>query len=335
MGRALTILFGLLAFGLLVAHCLTTLRNEVAPLIAQNADAALAVGGFETVAAAADGQHITLTGTVDSQVAKDAAEQAVLGAAGVAQVDNQITIDVLLPPPGPDPTPAHAVETAQAADVIADDVAEATVSSRMGQAADGIDDPPPEPPPVEPVAESIQVVLQGSARRADVAGLALSSDVAPDRTDALLGMLSMALPDWEVNSGLSASANVPTELAAALQRVLPVLTSAETATLDADAQGIRVNAQLASFTERADLQAALEGLTESTALGGEDLSWMLDSPPPTEDGCQQAFNELLERDSIMFTTSKAEIRPRSFALLDKLVEVARDCEVRVEIEGHT
>jgi len=120
-----------------------------------------------------------------------------------------------------------------------------------------------------------------------------------------------------------------------VQQLLPVLAQAESASIDIDVDGIRIDARLASFAERSALQAQLDGFAAAPAFAERNLSWLLDSPTATEDGCQAAFDELLAADSILFTTSKAAIRGSSLPLLDKLVRVARDCDVAVDIGGHT
>ena len=113
---------------------------------------------------------------------------------------------------------------------------------------------------------------------------------------------------------------------AAVEQFLPMLTDAETAQLDADEYGIRISAELATYKDRVKLAADLAGVKEKMDMGGRDLAWLLDSPPSNADSCQRKFNELLGKNAIMFTISKAEIRTRSLPLLDKLAAVASDCD---------
>jgi len=54
-----------------------------------------------------------------------------------------------------------------------------------------------------------------------------------------------------------------------------------------------------------------------------------------EGTCQQEFNRYLKRESIRFATGSAMVDPSSFALLDRLATVARNCVARIEIAGYT
>jgi|GEM_PF-2379130 len=322
MGRALTIFFGLLAFGLLCFWCFSH-SDHIQSEVAANANGALGSAGLGFAKASADGQHIVLTGTAESEAARQAAGRAALDAPGVVEVDNQIALLADVPPPGPDSSPVVVEEEILEDPIVEDLVVEAAPEDAEVEA---------EP---TPVPESIQVVLNSSARSADVTGSALQATLDPDRQSVLEGYLGTALPEWQINSELAPQANVSTGLSVALQQVLPLLTAANTARLDADSRGIRIEAQLATFAERTALQNQLDALAVAPGNVERNLSWLLDSPGPTVDSCQEAFDDLLGNDSIMFTTSKAEIRSSSFALLDKLVDVAGDCDVRIEIAGHT
>jgi len=72
MGRALTIFFGLLAFGLLVWVCLGH-REGIQKEIADNARAALVADGHGFARASADGQTVVLQGTANTAEQRDAA----------------------------------------------------------------------------------------------------------------------------------------------------------------------------------------------------------------------------------------------------------------------
>ena len=104
MGRALTIFFGLLAFGLLVYVCLGH-QGEIQREIADNARSALVTRGHEFAQVSAAGQTIVLRGTAESPAQRLAAEQTVLAVPGVEAVDNQIVLLADVPLPGPDSSP--------------------------------------------------------------------------------------------------------------------------------------------------------------------------------------------------------------------------------------
>ncbi len=333
MGRALTIFFGLLAFGLLVYVCLGH-QGEIQREIADNARSALVTRGHEFAQVSAAGQTIVLRGTAESPAQRLAAEQTVLAVPGVEAVDNQIVLLADVPLPGPDSSPMVS-QTSAGGEAAGGEIFEAS------------NEPPTNPSPVvaPPVVESLLIELNGDEQTLRVAGLALQDDLAEPgsivRREALLEIVGTALPDWTLSSDLEPAANVLTEFDVSVKEILPALAGANRAQLEIDDTQIRVDAEYGTFADRSTLEGLLTTLKTSDVAGSRELSWTIDSPDPIPepapelDGCQQAFDELLAADSIKFTTNLADIRPASRGLLDKLVEVARDCKVTIEIEGHT
>ena len=333
MGRALTIFFGLLAFGLLVYVCLGH-QGEIQREIADNARSALVTRGHEFAQVSAAGQTIVLRGTAESPAQRLAAEQTVLAVPGVEAVDNQIVLLADVPLPGPDSSPMVS-QTSAGGEAAGGEIFEAS------------NEPPTNPSPVvaPPVVESLLIELNGDEQTLRVAGLALQDDLAEPgsivRREALLEIVGTALPDWTLSSDLEPAANVLTEFDVSVKEILPALAGANRAQLEIDDTQIRVDAEYGTFADRSTLEGLLTTLKTSEVAGSRELSWTIDSPDPIPepapelDGCQQAFDELLAADSIKFTTNLADIRPASRGLLDKLVEVARDCKVTIEIEGHT
>jgi len=186
-------------------------------------------------------------------------------------------------------------------------------------------------------------LLQSRSQSRSQITLADNADQA--RSQQISDSISASLPDWQISGELVATANQPTDLLIAVQQVLPTLAGVTRAQVEADLNGIRVNAELPSFADRTALDTALTEL--NSELQGQELSassaltWRLDSPdpaPPAQaeiDNCQKAFDALLGADSIKFTINRADIRPGSIGLLDKLVAAASDCAVNIAIEGHT
>ena len=321
MGRALTIFFGLLAFGLLVWVCLGH-REGIQKEIADNARAALVADGHGFARASADGQTVVLQGTANTAEQRDAAGRTAAAVPGVVAVDNQIALLAEVPPPGPTSKPM--------------------IETEVGATPGPVSEPEPESDPValDPVIESLQIQLDGDAKSAMVSGTTLitsaaEADATPKRFDTVSESITAALPDWQIESELSQGADQPAELVVAVQQVLPTLAGAKRAQLEADVDGIRIEADLASFSQRSALEATLSELNEQEDFATSNLTWLLNSPSANVERCQTAFDELLGADSIQFTTNRAEIRPGSIGLLDKLVEVATGCEVSIEIEGHT
>jgi OOP family OmpA-OmpF porin len=125
-----------------------------------------------------------------------------------------------------------------------------------------------------------------------------------------------------------------------LARLLPILTVDDaanllTAELSIDAQHIGLSAELADFAARSVLSVALADVESAPWAAERSFDLQLSSKPPTAVHCQDAFDELLGQTNIRFTTGKAEIRASSYALLDRLVGVANDCDVRFMVAGHT
>lgn len=333
MGRALTIFFGLLAFGLLVYVCLGH-QGEIQREIADNARSALVTRGHEFAQVSAAGQTIVLRGTAESPAQRLAAEQTVLAVPGVEAVDNQIVLLADVPLPGPDSSPMVSQTSASG-------------EAAGGEIFEASNEPPTNPSTVvaPPVVESLLIELNGDEQTLRVDGLALQDDLAEPgsivRREALLEIVGTALPDWTLSSDLEPAANVLTEFDVSVKEILPALAGANRAQLEIDDTQIRVDAEYGTFADRSTLEGLLTTLKTSDVAGSRELSWTIDSPDPIPepapelDGCQQAFDELLAADSIKFTTNLADIRPASRGLLDKLVEVARDCKVTIEIEGHT
>ena len=333
MGRALTIFFGLLAFGLLVYVCLGH-QGEIQREIADNARSALVTRGHEFAQVSAAGQTIVLRGTAESPAQRLAAEQTVLAVPGVEAVDNQIVLLADVPLPGPDSSPMVSQTSASG-------------EAAGGEIFEASNEPPTNPSTVvaPPVVESLLIELNGDEQTLRVDGLALQDNLAEPgsrvRREALLEIVGTALPDWTLSSDLEPAANVLTEFDVSVKEILPALAGANRAQLEIDDTQIRVDAEYGTFADRSTLEGLLTTLKTSDVAGSRELSWTIDSPDPIPepapelDGCQQAFDELLAADSIKFTTNLADIRPASRGLLDKLVEVARDCKVTIEIEGHT
>ena len=318
MGRALTIFFGLLAFALLIWVCLGH-REGIQREIADNTKAALLADGHDFARASAAGQTVVLRGTAATAAQKEAAEVTAAAVPGVVEVDNQIAVLTDVPPPGPDSKP-----------IVREPIAEEPQVVEVAP---------------EPIIETLQIQLDGENQSAAVNGFTLADTADQGRSQRISDSITASLPDWRISGELIATANQPTDLFIAVQQVLPTLAGATRAQIGADLSGIRVNAELPSFADRTALEATLTELNgelqAQDLLASSALTWTLDSPdpaPPSQaevDGCQKAFDELLGADSIMFTTNRADIRRGSIGLLDQLVEVASDCDVKIAIEGHT
>lgn len=57
--------------------------------------------------------------------------------------------------------------------------------------------------------------------------------------------------------------------------------------------------------------------------------------PTVADECAKGLNDLMARSRIEFETGRADIRPSSQALLDRLASAAKSCPGPLRVEGHT
>lgn len=140
--------------------------------------------------------------------------------------------------------------------------------------------------------------------------------------------------DSEVEADLRPAVTVPDYWESASLRLLQVLAATEsgTAVLEAGRAEIR-----GVTSDPARLQSELTLLRSSLPAASiivRDVA-IIDRTASLEELCQTNFTSAVS-EPVAFRLSSAELRTSSFALLDKLVEIANDCRARqIAIIGHT
>ncbi len=258
----------------------------------------LSKAGFSNVRVTADGQELTLAGTVTSARQR----QQVLDLAD-AQWGVTVAHDKL-----------QVLEPAVAAE---QPVTEQPVAEPFFELQ--------EPEQVAQTSRSANLTVDvGEAIR--VRGLVADAPVQR----RVLEALALQFPERELLNELTlgADANLVGEVALPL---LPQLSLFESGSLSlADGQ-VRFSGDLLSFAANAQLRSAL------TDWDNPDFALDIDvnSPEATADSCQDLFDDILRLESIQFATNSADIDPVSLPLLNRLSSTLNTCGFAVQIGGHT
>jgi outer membrane protein OmpA-like peptidoglycan-associated protein len=134
-----------------------------------------------------------------------------------------------------------------------------------------------------------------------------------------------------------------------IQNLFDALTRLETGTARIEGKRVSLKGTAASQTVKTDIEAALAKIpapfqivttivvqaSDSTEVQVADH---VETTPTPDDAaqCQRLFSEALGSNNIHFASSKAEIQPDSFALLDELALLAERCKAfKLQISGHT
>lgn len=260
--------------------------------------------GFSNVRVTADGQELTLAGTVASAEQR----QQVLD---LAEAQRGVTV-------------AH--DKLQ--------VLEPAVAAIEQPATE---QPTTEQPATEPFFElqhPEQVV--GAPRRANITVAVddvirvrgLVADAAMQQQ--VLEALALQFPQRELLDELTLGANTNLVGEVALP-LLPQLSLFESGSLSlADGQ-VRFSGELLTFAANAQLRSAL------TDWDNADFTLDIDvnSPAATADSCQDLFDDILSLESIQFATNSADIDSVSLPLLNRLSSTLNTCGFAVQIGGHT
>ncbi len=295
--RALPIVLGLIGLTLLAVFCVQRHARQIQEDIQTRASAALLAAGFDAAEARVSGRTVTLIGSAADAAACRRAGEAVAAVDGVGHVENLILIV----------RPAPAVVTT-----------------------------PPE--------SSEPYVLRFNYR-ADILTLEGAIPSEADR-QAIMNIARARFGENQVIDRLRVRPDAPLRFTTALQetviKALPSFVEASGKIADttiqidgkvrdkADAERIEALTSMAvprDFT----LEFKAEAVSDAPAQG-----YVTTADEAAIASCQQRFNDLLRVQGIQFDKGKAEIKPESHALLDKLAELVKSCEdMRIEIAGHT
>lgn len=93
----------------------------------------------------------------------------------------------------------------------------------------------------------------------------------------------------------------------------------------------KLDAQLLAKTENSDSIRALFSAAHEAGHNGELELQLIE----TVSRCDKEFAQLLSENSIRFNTGSATISPDSNRLLGTIAELASNCDMRLDVEGHT
>jgi outer membrane protein OmpA-like peptidoglycan-associated protein len=261
--------------------------------------------GFSNVRVAADGQELTLTGTVTSTQQRQQALQLADAKWGVTVIHD--SLQVLEPATNPPAAGAAALAAATTLYIVTPETA--------GQ----------ELAPLDAAAINAELTV-------DVGEVVRVGGVVADTAaqQQILQALALQFPNRELLNELSlgADSNPVSEIALPL---VPQLLLFERGRLVVANGQVRFTGEVQTFAANAQLRSALAG------WGNGDFALMIDvnSPDATEDSCQGLLDDTLSLESIKFATNSADIDPISLPLLNRLASILNTCGFAVQIGGHT
>ncbi|MGJ5135454.1 OmpA family protein [Bradyrhizobium oligotrophicum] len=140
-----------------------------------------------------------------------------------------------------------------------------------------------------------------------------------------------------VEDGLKIGDGAPKDYVQSLKATFPALARLWSGALTAKDAAITVDG-LAIYDKSAEQvrKELAEAVGSGFKLDDVKIGVKPESPPLAVAECQPAFNGLLAKGRIRFSTGSAELSRASLALLDHLIEVAQRCkDAEIAIEGHT
>lgn len=198
-------------------------------------------------------------------------------------------------------------------------------------------------PAIDPGTDRLQVRLGDGAaleqprlvfdRRAGTLLIAGESASAQHES-ALLQVAEQAFAGSSIETDLRHGVVFPDYWEPASTRLLQALAATESAVAVLESGQARIRGVTSDPAAlRARLAVVRESLPASARIV-EDVA-VVSSPVSLHELCQTNFANAVNQ-PVAFRQSSAELRTSSYALLDKLIEVARDCGAnRIAITGHT
>lgn len=319
MSRDLLVLLGFIFVALLAFFCIKINAPAIEADLTDRTGAALhAEGLLDRVTVAADGQIMTLAGTVATEAERDRAGYIAAGVNGVATVDNRLQIAAPSPPtivvepvPEREPEPAPEAEPTPEPEVVK---------------------PQPKPAPLSPYVFDLNYDKMGNS-------IVLEGLVPDEELHAeIIAQLKRRYPQANVSDKLVVTPGAPDGFKqTVLQGIVPSLKGYDRAHVSISNSSLTIDGLAAHQAERAQLRSAIdEGKSPDFTL---TYSVALAEPPPevvAAGKCRHRFDALLAKAPIRFTTNEALIRLKSFPLLDEIAVVAQECpDAKLRIEGHT
>ncbi|NPU68631.1 OmpA family protein [Bradyrhizobium sp. 83012] len=152
----------------------------------------------------------------------------------------------------------------------------------------------------------------------------------------LVGAANAAFVTETVEDGLKIADGAPNDFVKSLKATFPALARLWSGSLTAKDATISIDA-LAIYDKSAEqVRKELADAAGDLKLDAVRIGVKPESPPLPVAECQPAFEGLLAKGRIRFSTGSAELSRESLALLDHIVDVAQRCkEAEIAIEGHT
>ena len=349
MGRLLIILLGLIALAILAFFCINKHGPVIEDDLVTRTQQALDDDNRSFAKVAIDGRDLILTGIAPDEAARERAGELAREVDGVRTVDNQLTLAQAVPEPAPavvntpeskpepEPVPHFEVKEPQPLD---------TQPAALFPVT-------PSPYHTEITFKEGKVVLAGLV--ADESSRLWLINRAKEQFGANNVVDQMTIA-YGAPQGWHTTVEVALINLGALESGKATLVD-NNLTVTGFASGTRIADQVKSeitggissnFTGSYDISAnepepvptyevkGPQPLDGPPAMRMPDPASVDKVKPAASVSCQQKFNDLLKKDRIHFDTNKAIIKPESYELLDKLVEIAKECpNSSIEVDGHT
>jgi|GEM_PF-749347 len=349
MGRFLIILLGLVALAILAFFCINKHGPEIEDDLVTRTQQVLDGDNKDFAKVVTDGRELILTGIAPDEAARERAGKLAREVYGVRTVDNQLTLAHAEPEPAvtetpvsrpePEPVPHFEVKSPQPLD---------TQPAALFPAA-------PSPYHTEITYKDGKILLTGLVADDSSRLLLVSKAKEQFGDNNVIDQMTIAYgapQGWHktieaalINFGVLESGKAT------------LVDNTLTATGFASRPGIadQVESEItdgisSNFKATYDINAnepepvPVYEVKEPQPLNGPPAKRMSDAVPasvsrpafPAMESCQQKFNSLLSKNRIHFDTNKAIIKPESYALLDKLVDITKECpNSSIEVGGHT
>lgn len=265
--------------------------------LSERVELQLSQAGFSNIRVTADGQELTLTGSLTSEQQR----QQVLT---LAEEQWGVTVahdNLQLLAPATAPSTTNTTEDALD-DVVAEVMFEPVPATTSGRLVIDLSD-----------ALRVQGVVADSAAE-----------------QSLLQALVQQFPNRELLNELTTGAD-SAFVGPVAEPLIPQLALFETGRLTIADGEVQFTGELQTFEANAQLRSSLADWSD------EQFALVIDvnAPQATEDSCQALFNDVLSLESIQFATNSADIDPVSLPLLNRLSSILNTCGFAVEIGGHT
>ena len=340
MGRFLISMLGLIALAILAFLCINKHTPVIEDDLVTQAQQALNKEGKNFAKAGIDGRDLILTGIAPDETARERVGELALGIHGVRTVDNQLTL-----------AQATAEQTAPVA-------LEAPVSRAELDPAPHFEAKEPQPLEAQPAALFPVAV---SPYRTDIVhkdGKVVLTGLVADESSRLwlIGRAKEQFGANNVDDQMTISYGAPQGWHATVESSLINLGSLDHGKASLVDNDLTVTGFASSSRLADQVESEISGSISDAYKASYDIkagepeavpNYKVKAPQPLDSQpaarmpdpavpCQRKLNEILATKRILFDTNMAIIKPESYALLDQLAAVTKECpKSSIEIGGHT